>query len=126
MKTDVLIIGGGIAGLNCSLELKKAGISSLILEKSSEAGGRIKTLKKEGFLIDLGFQVLLSSYDQIYNTLEYSNLKMKYFDSGAILSSKKKQVKVYKFCMKDMFEETILKTHNLKINNAKSTGLIMI
>jgi len=38
-KYDVLIIGGGIAGISASLELSKNDFSSIIIEKSSTLGG---------------------------------------------------------------------------------------
>lgn len=40
--------------------------------------------------------------------------------------TQKNQVNVYKFCMKNMIEETILNSHNRKINEAKSNGLLVI
>jgi SNF2 family DNA or RNA helicase len=36
------------------------------------------------------------------------------------------QVNVYKFCMKEMIEETILMAHMRKISEAKSNGLLII
>jgi SNF2 family DNA or RNA helicase len=40
--------------------------------------------------------------------------------------TQKNKVNVYKLCMKDMIEEKILKSHDKKIDQAKSTGIIMI
>lgn len=39
----IVIIGGGIAGLNCAYQLKKQGISATIYEASNRLGGRILT-----------------------------------------------------------------------------------
>jgi len=39
IKTDVLIIGGGIAGLLCGYWLQKAGVSCVIAEAAAVAGG---------------------------------------------------------------------------------------
>jgi len=44
-KTDVLIIGAGLSGLNTAYELKKNNIKFHILELLPFAGGRIKTAK---------------------------------------------------------------------------------
>ena len=40
---DVLIVGGGIAGLSCALELTKQQISCRIFEASDRIGGRVQT-----------------------------------------------------------------------------------
>jgi len=42
IKTDVLIIGGGMAGLLCGYQLQRAGISCVISEASTVAGGITK------------------------------------------------------------------------------------
>ena len=39
VKTDVLIIGGGMAGLLCGYHLQQAGVSCVIAEASKIAGG---------------------------------------------------------------------------------------
>ncbi len=41
MKVDVLIIGGGPAGLESAASLHKLGISSIIIEKNSSPGGHL-------------------------------------------------------------------------------------
>ena len=38
-KTDVLIIGGGMAGLLCAYYLKKAGVDCLLIESDRVAQG---------------------------------------------------------------------------------------
>lgn len=39
VSTDVLVIGGGIAGLLCAYQLKKAGVSCIVAEQNTIAGG---------------------------------------------------------------------------------------
>ncbi|MEJ2716373.1 MAG: FAD-dependent oxidoreductase [Deltaproteobacteria bacterium] len=41
MKTDAVIIGGGVAGLSCSRELSRLGIASTIVEKAPFPGGHV-------------------------------------------------------------------------------------
>ena len=45
-KFDVAIVGGGLAGLTASIYLAKAGKKVIVLEKSSQFGGRGMTIKK--------------------------------------------------------------------------------
>lgn len=59
MVHDVVIIGGGIAGLAAAWELKRRGLVPLVLEKSVRAGGVIVTERHEGFVIDGGPDSLL-------------------------------------------------------------------
>jgi oxygen-dependent protoporphyrinogen oxidase len=56
---DVVIIGAGIAGLAAAWELRKRGVTSLVLERSSRAGGVIVTERNDGFVIDGGPDSLL-------------------------------------------------------------------
>lgn len=87
MKTDVLIIGGGLSGLACALSLQSAGVECMVAESESEPGGRVGSVQNNGFIIDKGFQVILSSYPEIKNFLPNWNSQMSYFRSGAILES---------------------------------------
>lgn len=47
--TDVIVIGAGAAGLMAALQLAQAGQSILILEATPRIGGRINTLRGNGF-----------------------------------------------------------------------------
>lgn len=53
-KRDVIIIGGGITGLTTAVQLKKRGISVVIIEKTDRVGGQIRTVHDEGFVIECG------------------------------------------------------------------------
>jgi phytoene dehydrogenase-like protein len=60
-SADVLIIGAGLAGLCCAKRLAEAGITFEIVEGSDGIGGRVRTDEVDGFLLDRGFQVLLTA-----------------------------------------------------------------
>jgi len=51
---DIVIIGGGLAGLTAAAILARAGRSVLVLEKSTELGGRAITHIDHGFHFNLG------------------------------------------------------------------------
>ncbi|MGN1052600.1 MAG: FAD-dependent oxidoreductase, partial [Candidatus Scatosoma sp.] len=42
IKTDVLIVGGGIAGILCAYELQKAGVDYALIESERICGGITK------------------------------------------------------------------------------------
>ena len=86
----VIIIGAGIAGLTCAKYLKDRGIQSLILEASDGIGGRVRTDKQDGFLLDRGFQILLTAYPEAQRLLDYQQLDLQAFNSGALIRDNQK------------------------------------
>ncbi len=54
MNKEVIIIGGGIAGLTAAYMLKKHGINPLILEANNRLGGRVFTKSEENNSYELG------------------------------------------------------------------------
>src|SRR5215468_10528838 len=57
---DVVIVGAGIAGLSAAYELQKRGLSFVILERGSRAGGVILSERIDGYTIDGGPDSLLT------------------------------------------------------------------
>ena len=83
--TDVIIIGGGIAGLTCARHLCEHDISVLLVEASERIGGRLKTDRKDGFLFDRGYQVLQTAYPAAREELDYDGLRLHSFAPGAVI-----------------------------------------
>ncbi|MFB0909417.1 MAG: NAD(P)/FAD-dependent oxidoreductase [Flavobacterium sp.] len=83
MKPSITIIGAGISGLSVGLHLHREGFSVKIIEASDRPGGRIKTDSVDGFRLDRGFQVLLTSYPEAQMLLDYKALQLKTFLPGA-------------------------------------------
>ncbi len=63
MTKNVLIVGAGLGGLATALRLSKKGYSVEIIEKNSQAGGRLNQLKKDGFTFDTGPSFFSMSYE---------------------------------------------------------------
>lgn len=83
-KPHILVVGAGLAGLSASLEIEKNGGSVTLIEKSEAIGGRVKTDLLDGFLLDHGFQVLLTSYPELKPLNVINSLGVRAFDSGAV------------------------------------------
>ena len=84
---DVVIVGAGISGLRCAVELETAGVDYLILEKNSFVGGRCSSLSCDGFILDRGFQILLDSYDEVFSFVSEKELGYQRFLSGALIDT---------------------------------------
>jgi len=63
MQKSVLVVGAGIGGLATALRLAKRGYKVEIIEKNSQAGGRLNQLKKDGFTFDTGPSFFSMSYE---------------------------------------------------------------
>ncbi len=84
-ERSVLIVGGGIAGLCCARHLSASGVSCRILEADDRVGGRVRTDRVEGFLLDRGFQVLLTAYPEARRVLDFDALQLGKLKPGALI-----------------------------------------
>lgn len=82
-KTDIVIIGAGIAGLACAMKLKKNNRNFIIIEQSNRVGGRVGSIKENEYIFDLGFQVYNTEYYKTNSLLNLKELKLKVFKPGA-------------------------------------------
>ncbi|GAA4800129.1 NAD(P)/FAD-dependent oxidoreductase [Streptomyces ziwulingensis] len=82
--TDVLVVGAGLAGLACALDLCRAGRRVTLLEASDGVGGRMRTDRLDGFLLDRGFQVFNTSYPQVKRRLALPDLWLRPFTPGLL------------------------------------------
>ncbi len=61
MDYDVIVVGGGIAGLTSAAYLSKAGLKVLICEKEEKLGGLINSFDYKGFTFDGGIRAVENS-----------------------------------------------------------------
>ncbi|GHO84612.1 NAD(P)/FAD-dependent oxidoreductase [Dictyobacter formicarum] len=91
----IIIVGAGLAGLTCAKVLAEAGQEVLVLEAADQVGGRIRTdYHEDGYRLDRGFQVLFTAYDAATRHLNYTTLKQRKFNPGAILVKNGKQYEI--------------------------------
>lgn len=60
-KADVVVVGGGIAGLTAAIYAAKAGMKTVVIEKQHRLGGRAVTNEKNGAFFNLGGHALYFS-----------------------------------------------------------------
>ena len=82
---DVVIVGAGIAGLSAAKLLKEKGKKILVIEASDGVGGRVRSDSKDGYILDRGFQILLTAYPEAKKLLDYNRLDLRSFLPGAMI-----------------------------------------
>lgn len=89
MAAGTVIVGGGLAGLNCARLLNAAGREFVLLEASDRTGGRVRTevvtTSDGSYLVDRGFQVLLTAYPNAAAVFDYEALDLRTFYPGALV-----------------------------------------
>lgn len=82
---DVLVIGAGLAGLSCARALHRGGADVLVVDAADAPGGRVRTDRVDGFLLDRGFQVFLTAYPETRAALDYDALGLGTYYEGALV-----------------------------------------
>ncbi|MFF3966148.1 NAD(P)/FAD-dependent oxidoreductase [Streptomyces griseorubiginosus] len=82
---DVLVIGAGVAGLACARDLLAAGLDVQVVEASDAVGGRMRSDRVDGFVVDRGFQVFNTSYPQVRRRLVLRQLRLRPFTAGVLV-----------------------------------------
>lgn len=81
----ILVVGAGLSGLSCALALHRAERDFLLLDAAPQVGGRQRTTIRDGFTLDHGFQVVLSSYRAVSEVVDIPSLNPRWFESGALI-----------------------------------------
>ena len=84
---DAVIVGAGLAGLSCAVDLHQAGYDVVVLEASDGVGGRVRTDTVDELLLDRGFQLLNPAYPALSGFVDLEALELMSFDAGLVVSS---------------------------------------
>jgi phytoene dehydrogenase-like protein len=84
--TEVVVAGGGLAGLVAARHLAEAGADVRLYERHRELGGRVRSLRRDGFVFDRGFQVLFTAYPAVRRELDLDDLDLRHFKPGAVIA----------------------------------------
>lgn len=82
MDADVIVVGAGLAGLQCARHLHAAGLEVRVLEAGDEVGGRVRTDIVDGFRCDRGFQVLNPAYPAVRHDIDVAALHLQPLGHG--------------------------------------------
>jgi len=111
---DVIVVGGGIAGLTSAAYLCRAGFSTLLVEKQEKLGGLVSTFWREGFAFDAGARAFVNS-GILHPMMRNLGIKMEYTANPITIGIVDRWVRMdsreslqdYATLLKDIFPENI-------------------
>ena len=84
-SSKIHIIGAGVSGLIAAQVLENYGYQPTIIEATNSVGGRVKSDLVNGYSLDRGFQVLLTSYPAAKKYLDFETLTVQKLLPGAVI-----------------------------------------
>ncbi|MFD1644862.1 NAD(P)/FAD-dependent oxidoreductase [Haloarchaeobius litoreus] len=85
MDADVIVVGGGLAGLIAARRIADAGADVRLYEREETVGGRVRSTHGDGFTFDRGFQVVFTGYPAVQAELDLDALDLRTFAAGACI-----------------------------------------
>ncbi len=73
---NVVVVGGGLAGLLTGVELKRRGMEVTVLEASSSPGGVASTIRDQGYLLEPAAGTLLLPHQELSPILAAAGIKL--------------------------------------------------
>lgn len=64
-----IVVGSGAAGTSAAFRLKQAGAQVTVVEKDTRLGGRARTERVDGFIVDTGAGLMPGSYAALYSLM---------------------------------------------------------
>lgn len=92
-KFDVIVVGGGMAGLSATSFLKKENIDTLLIEKEDKLGGLVNSFQYQGFHFDGGIRSFEDS-GMLFSFLRNFDIDLEFEKSIVSIGFKDKFVKI--------------------------------
>jgi oxygen-dependent protoporphyrinogen oxidase len=99
------VIGGGASGLAAAFRLQQAGYRVKVFEKEPRLGGRMRTLRREGFLIEEGPTQIASSYTSILGIVRDSGMGDQVIPASTSLAMVDRSGTAHTFEVEHMFRD---------------------
>lgn len=82
-RSDVIVLGAGLSGLNCARQLESLGYRVTVLEANATVGGRVQTREIDGVLHERGASDVGILYARVISTAQELNLKLQPYAIGS-------------------------------------------
>lgn len=96
INCQVIVVGAGIAGLVAAYQLKKNGITPVVLEASHRVGGRMISDCIEQYIMDAGAQFLSSGYPILSELIKEFGIEDEFVETSRLVGIVR-QGKIRKF-----------------------------
>ncbi|MHB8691563.1 MAG: protoporphyrinogen/coproporphyrinogen oxidase [Solirubrobacteraceae bacterium] len=108
------VIGGGASGLAAAFRLQQAGYRVKVFDKEPRLGGRMRTLRREGFLIEEGPTQIASSYTSILGIVRDSGMGDQVIPASTSLAMVDRSGQIHSFevekMTRDMAKTSLIST----------------
>jgi monoamine oxidase len=75
-RTDVVVVGAGLSGMNASMMLREQGYRVVVLEADSRVGGRVETIDTADGPLDVGASQIGRGYARVLDMCQKLSLKL--------------------------------------------------
>ncbi|MGC9124673.1 MAG: phytoene desaturase family protein [Caldisericaceae bacterium] len=114
MVWDVIVVGGGIAGLTAAAYAARSGANVLVLEKNKKCGGLVNSIERDGFVFDGGVRALENA-GIILPMLRDLGIRLEFVKSPVSVGVEDKIIKInskeslkdYESLLKQLYPESI-------------------
>jgi len=85
---DVIVVGGGVAGLTAAWDLHRAGLEVMVLEAGDDVGGNVRTQARDDFRMECGPHSFMGSAEHVWRLVEELDLGEQVEEAAAVAGNR--------------------------------------
>ena len=110
MTSDVVVVGGGAAGLAAAAYAARAGRSVALFERQARLGGLVQSVERDGFVFDMGLRAVENA-GIVLPMLEELGLRMAYVRSPVSVGIEDRMIRVDSKASLDDYRDLLVRTY---------------